>query len=82
MMHAVTEPYINFKYMDCFKVCPVGANLQHYEGGLDKWLEFNASYVLFWPNIASKGVPPEDANRWHSSVNKLKHFCPEPARQS
>ncbi len=66
----------------CVMECPVDAIVQDSEDGLEKWLELNARYARIWPNISSKGVPPEDANRWSGAVNKSEHFSPEPGRQT
>ena len=66
----------------CVVECPVDAILQDSEGGVEKWLELNARYARIWPNITSKGVPPEDAHRWSEAVNKHEYFSPEPGRQT
>lgn len=82
MTYVATEVCINCKYMVCLKVCSVDMILQNSEGGLDTWLELNASCARTWPNIATKGVPPDNANRWYGAVNKSEHLSPEAGRQT
>ena len=46
----------------CEPECPAEAILPDTEGGLEKWLELNASLSANWPNITVKGETPPDAD--------------------
>jgi ferredoxin len=41
-------------------------------------LRLNREYSAKWPNLMSKGTPPEDAKQWDGVPGKLAHFSPEP----
>lgn len=65
----------------CVPECPANAILPDIEGGLEKWLELNATFALRWPNITKKGKPPPDADEHNGEPDKYeKYFSPSPGR--
>ena len=63
----------------CEPECPPEAIKADTASGLEKWLSLNAEYSRKWPNIASKGIPPTDADSWRDVSNKFdEHFSDKP----
>jgi ferredoxin len=65
----------------CEPECSAKAILQDTEPGAKKWVEFNARYAAFWPNITEmERYPLPDADDWKDVPDKLEnHFSPKPA---
>ncbi len=67
----------------CEPECPAEAIKADTEQGLESWLELNRQYSQTWPNIAQKGTPPEDAEKWDGVKDKLAtQFSAEPGKGS
>jgi ferredoxin len=65
----------------CEPECPAEAILPDTEGGLEKWLELNATFSAQWPNITRKREAPADADEWKGVADKYdNHFSPEPGQ--
>ncbi len=63
----------------CEPECPAEAILPDTEGGLDKWLELNATFSASWPNITVKGATPPDADAFKGVEGKFdKYFSDKP----
>ena len=63
----------------CEPECPAEAILPDTEGGLEKWLELNATYSAEWPNITIKGEPPADRAEFERETGKFeKYFSEKP----
>jgi ferredoxin len=63
----------------CEPECPAEAILPDTEGGLEKWLELNASLSASWPNITVKGATPPDADEHKGEDGKFdKYFSDQP----
>lgn len=63
----------------CEPECPAEAILPDTEGGLDKWMELNATFSAKWPNITMKGATPDDADSHKGEAGKFdKYFSDEP----
>ncbi|KAB7647489.1 ferredoxin FdxA [Polymorphobacter fuscus] len=63
----------------CEPECPAEAILPDTEGGLDKWMELNATLSATWPNITMKGATPEDADSHKGEEGKFdKYFSDKP----
>ena len=63
----------------CEPECPAEAILPDTEGGLDKWLELNATFSASWPNITVKGPSPPDADAYKGIDGKFdKYFSDKP----
>jgi ferredoxin len=63
----------------CEPECPAEAILPDTEGGLEKWLELNATYSAEWPNITQKKDPPPDADDFKGVEGKFEqYFSPDP----
>jgi len=63
----------------CEPECPAEAILPDTEGGLEKWLELNATYSAEWPNIIQKKDPPPDADDFKGVEGKFEqYFSPDP----
>ncbi len=58
----------------CEPECPAEAILPDTEGGLDKWLELNATFSASWPNITVKGTSPPDADAFKGQEGKYDKF--------
>jgi len=66
----------------CEPECPAEAILPDTEGGLDKWLELNATFSASWPNITVKGVAPADADEHKGEADKFeKYFSDKPGTE-
>lgn len=63
----------------CVPECEAEAILADNEEGAAQWVEFNRKYADLWPNIATKGEVPDDANEWRGVEDKLQYLSPEPA---
>ena len=67
----------------CEPECPAEAIKADTEPGLESWLELNRQYSQTWPNIAQKGEPPADAEKWNGVAGKLaSEFSQEPGKGS
>lgn len=68
----------------CEPECPTEAIVPDTNEGLDKFLELNREYSMEhdWPNITTKGTPPDDADEWKDKENKLEEFSPNPGEGS
>ena len=65
----------------CEPECPAEAILPDTEGGLEQWLELNATFADQWPNITRKRDAPADADEWKGKPDKYdQHFSPEPGQ--
>jgi len=63
----------------CEPECPAEAIIADTAQGSEKWVEINRQYAGEWPNIARKGVTPEDADQWLTVQNKFQeHFSKKP----
>jgi ferredoxin len=63
----------------CEPECPAEAILPDTEGGLEKWMELNATFSASWPNITVKGPTPPDADEHKGEDGKYdKYFSAEP----
>ncbi|MBX9647997.1 MAG: DUF3470 domain-containing protein [Xanthobacteraceae bacterium] len=64
----------------CVPECPAEAIFPDTDPAAEpRWLELNLKYAAQWPNLASKGVPPADADLWNGVPNKLaEFFSPKP----
>jgi ferredoxin len=63
----------------CEPECPAEAILPDTEGGLDKWMELNATFSAKWPNITMKGATPDDADSHKGEAGKFdKYFSEKP----
>jgi ferredoxin len=63
----------------CEPECPAEAILPDTEGGLDKWMELNATFSAQWPNITIKGESPADADAFKGEDGKFeKYFSEKP----
>jgi ferredoxin len=63
----------------CEPECPAEAILPDTEGGLDKWMELNATLSAKWPNITMKGATPDDAESHKGEAGKFeKYFSDKP----
>ncbi|MFD0986125.1 ferredoxin FdxA [Methyloligella solikamskensis] len=61
----------------CEPECPAEAIVADTNSGLEMWLELNAKYAELWPNIAAKGEPPADAERFDGVPDKFEtYFSP------
>jgi ferredoxin len=61
----------------CEPECPAEAILPDTEGGLEKWMELNATYSVKWPNITVKGETPDDADSHKGEEDKFEKFFTE-----
>ncbi len=62
----------------CQPECPVDAIVPDTVPGMEKWVELNAEYAQFWPNITRKKEPLEDAEKWGTVPNKFPdYFSPK-----
>ncbi|WP_164156911.1 ferredoxin FdxA [Sandarakinorhabdus rubra] len=67
----------------CEPECPAEAILPDTEGGLEKWMELNATYSAQWPNITMKGETPDDADSHKGEEGKFdKYFTANPGKGS
>ena len=67
----------------CEPECPAEAILPDTEGGLEKWMEINATYSAQWPNITMKGETPDDADSHKGEEGKFdKYFTQTPGKGS
>ena len=67
----------------CEPECPAEAILPDTEGGLEKWMEINATYAAQWPNITMKGETLDDADSHKGEDGKFdKYFTPTPGKGS
>ena len=39
-----------------------------------RWVELNAEYASIWPLISTKGVVPDDAERYHDADDKFDRY--------
>ena len=63
----------------CEPECPAEAIIPDSKPGAEKWIEMNRQYAGVWPNIATKGVVPADADEWLKAVDKFRtEFSPKP----
>ncbi len=63
----------------CEPECPAEAILPDTEGGLEKWMELNATFSAQWPNITIKGETPDDADAFKGQDGKFdKYFSDKP----
>lgn len=63
----------------CEPECPAEAILPDTEGGLDKWMELNATFSAKWPNITMKGATPDEADSHKGEAGKFdKYFSDKP----
>ena len=61
----------------CEPECPAEAILPDTEGGLEKWMEINATFSAQWPNITVKGEVADDADSHKGEEGKYeKYFTP------
>ncbi len=58
----------------CEPECPAEAILPDTEGGLEKWMELNATFSAQWPNITTKGETPADADSHKGEDGKFEKF--------
>lgn len=58
----------------CEPECPAEAIQADTESGAEGWLELNRSYSSQWPNIATKAMPPADADEWKGIRAKFSRF--------
>ena len=63
----------------CEPECPAEAILPDTEGGLDKWMELNATFSAKWPNITMKGETPADADAHKGEDGKFDLYFSEKA---
>ncbi|GGO92622.1 ferredoxin FdxA [Stakelama pacifica] len=66
----------------CEPECPAEAILPDTEGGLEQWLEVNATFSAQWPNVTTNaGQTPDDADEHKGEEGKFeKYFSPEPGK--
>ena len=62
----------------CEPECPAEAIVPDTEPDLDHWLEINTKYASIWPNIATKGTPPDDADEWCGKSDKEQYLSTKP----
>ncbi len=60
----------------CPVECPVDAIFEEDDVPEDqkKFIQLNAELSQVWPRITEIKAPPEDAQQWESSSDKLKHL--------
>ncbi len=63
----------------CEPECPAEAILPDTEGGLEKWMEMNATFSAQWPNITTKGTTPVDADAFKGVDGKFDKFFSDKA---
>jgi ferredoxin len=63
----------------CEPECPAEAILPDTEGGLDKWMELNATFSAKWPNITMKGATPDDADSHKGEAGKFDKYFSDKA---
>ena len=67
----------------CEPECPAEAIIPDSDDGADKWVSINEDYASKWPNITSKGTPPEDAENFKDEDDKFKkYFSKDPGKGS
>lgn len=65
----------------CEPECPAEAILPDTEGGLEQWMELNATFSAQWPNITTKGEVPADADAHKGEDGKYdKYFSSNPGQ--
>ena len=62
----------------CEPECPIDAIQPDTNGGASDWVEHNKKYSGQWPNITTKGKPPEDEAQWRGTSDKFKYFSEKP----
>ena len=63
----------------CEMECPINAILPDTHDDTEKWVEHNQKYAAAWPAVSTAGLPPEDADKWVDTPNKMDYFSPKPA---
>ena len=67
----------------CEPECPAEAIHPDTDPEGEPWLEHNRTYAGQWPNITRKGTPPDDADKWKDTPDKLaRFFSPKPGGAS
>lgn len=61
-------------------VCPVDAIKSDTMLEASKWIALNQKYAEVWPNISEKGEPPDDADGWADTPDKLDQLSKNPAQ--
>ena len=64
----------------CEPECPIDAIQPDTNEGASDWVEHNKKYSEQWPNITTKGKPPEDETQWRNVSGKFKHFSEKPGK--
>ncbi len=65
----------------CEPECPAEAIMPDTVGGLESWIEVNATYSAQWPNITTKRDHPADADEHKGEEGKFaKYFSPRPGQ--
>ena len=61
----------------CEAECPATAIVSDGDArATPEWLALNAEYSKQWPNMARKGTPPDDADRWNGVADKKASLSP------
>ena len=56
----------------CEPECPAEAIKPDTEPGATAWIAFNREKSRQWPNITTKGTPPDDADKWLGVEKKFE----------
>lgn len=67
----------------CEPECPADAIRADTEPGMEKWVDFNATYAALWPVITEARDPLPTADDLDGTANKLDtHFSEKPAENA
>ena len=61
----------------CEPECPAEAIIPDTDESAAKWTKLNEDYANKWPNIVSKGTPPEDGAKFQDEDEKFKKYFSE-----
>ena len=61
----------------CEPECPAEAIIPDTDEVAEKWTKLNEDYSSKWPNIVSKGKPPEDGEKFNDEEDKFKKYFSE-----
>ena len=61
----------------CEPECPAEAIVPDTDEVAEKWTKLNEDYSAKWPNIVSKGQPPENAEQFQNEEDKFKKYFSE-----
>ena len=70
MTFVVTESCIKCKLTDCVEVCPVDC----FHEGQEQFIALNAELTKGWPVITQAKDPPDDADDWRETPDKLQYL--------